>query len=77
MELVDAVTHAFRPGPELARERRGEAQVRVEDVQRPSASVDDAQVRADPRLLAILEAAHVVVRDPVRLASIVLFHAEV
>src|SRR5205085_11614630 len=76
VELVDPVAHPLRAGPELLREGCGEAEVRVEDVQRSSAAVAHAQVRADPRLLAVLEAAHVMVRDRVRLAGVVMLHPQ-
>ena len=76
VKLVDAVAHLLRAGPELLGERRGQAEVGVEDVQGASLAVAHAQVGADAGLLAVLEAPDVVVGDPVRRDRVVVLDAQ-
>src|ERR1700682_445424 len=71
LELVDAVAHPELAGPELARERRGEREVRVEDVEGAPARPRHPHVRADARLLAVLPAQHVMVGDVLRAFAVV------
>ena len=63
MELVRAPAHPSPLRPELPRERGGQREVGVEHVQGAAGVRAQPHVRADPRLLPILPALHVVVRD--------------
>src|SRR5260370_22537288 len=70
VELVDAVAHPGLAGPELARERRGKREVRVEDVEGAPARPGHPHMRADAGLLAVLPAQHVMVGDVVRALAV-------
>src|SRR5260370_26930410 len=71
VELVDAEAHLGLAGPELARERRGKREVRVEDVEGAPPWPGQLHMRADAGLLAVLPAQHVMVGDVVRALAVV------
>ena len=75
--LVRAVPHARFLGPEVARERGRQAEVRVEDVDGVTAAILEPQVRADAGLLQLSHGMHVAVGDVGRHVRVVVVHLEV